>query len=156
MLYIGEASRECGTCRKIKAYDRFSPRGERGGVVVYKSTCKDCAATRARQWARDNPERHRNTRRARELRETYGISPEIYNTMLSGQGGVCAICGQPETRSHGRTGTEFRLAVDHDHETGRVRGLLCQGCNRGIGFLGDNVDRLRKAADYLERGSGHN
>jgi hypothetical protein len=155
MLYIGETSRECGTCHQIKPYDRFSPRGRRGDTMVYKSTCKECSASRARAWARENAEQHRNTRHARELRETYGISPDDYNEMLSTQGGVCAICGKAETRTHGRTGTEFRLAVDHDHETGRVRGLLCQGCNRGIGLLGDNVERLRKAADYVERGRGY-
>lgn len=64
--------------------------------------------------------------------------------MSAEQGGVCAICGGTNPSGH-------RLAVDHDHETRRVRGLLCHACNAGIGKLRDSPDLLRKAIDYLER-----
>lgn len=79
-----------------------------------------------------------------QLRRRYGISLEQYEAMLELQDGRCAICG--------RHGDEFgrRLAVDHCHETGKVRGLLCINCNPGIGAFRDNPELLRRAASYLE------
>jgi hypothetical protein len=74
-----------------------------------------------------------------------GLTPLDYERMLVAQNGVCAICRQ---RDNGK-----RLAVDHSHATGRVRGLLCFSCNTGIGKLGDDPARLRLAADYLEKQS---
>jgi hypothetical protein len=71
---------------------------------------------------------------------------DAFDRLNEEQGGVCAICEQPC-----RTGK--RLAVDHDHQTGHVRGLLCRTCNSGIGLLNDDPDLLRKAADYIERTS---
>lgn len=64
--------------------------------------------------------------------------------MLEAQGGVCAICKGPETKPNAKY-----LAVDHDHATGAVRGLLCNNCNRAIGLLGDDAERLIAGADYL-------
>lgn len=80
----------------------------------------------------------------------YGLTAADYESMLAEQGGVCACCGQPETARH-RSGTLFQLAVDHDHDTGRVRGLLCAVCNRALGLLGDSADRVRALVGYLER-----
>ena len=82
-------------------------------------------------------------------RAKFGITPEQYDAMLKEQGGVCAICREPET-GRNRAGA-VSLAVDHDHETGLVRGLLCNTCNRGIGLLKDRPDILRSALQYLER-----
>lgn len=73
----------------------------------------------------------------------------MYDEMLSSQGGVCKICGRPDT---GRINTR-RLFVDHCHKTGRVRGILCYKCNTLIGHAQDDPERLRKAAEYLEKGS---
>ena len=78
------------------------------------------------------------------LKHKYGITGEQYAEMLEAQGGVCAICGR-ECQSRNR------LAVDHCHETGKVRGLLCAHCNRALGMLGDSVNVLTAAVRYLER-----
>lgn len=64
--------------------------------------------------------------------------------MLEAQEGVCAICGKPETKPNAKY-----LAVDHNHETGVIRGLLCNNCNRALGLLGDNVETLQNAINYL-------
>ena len=82
-------------------------------------------------------------RRARSLRFHYGMTPEEYEELLSAQNGVCAICQQP--CKSGR-----HLAVDHDHETDKVRGLLCAPCNTAVGLMGDDPDRLRAAISYIE------
>jgi hypothetical protein len=71
----------------------------------------------------------------------YGVSIEEFKARLARQGNRCAICN-----------SEFRKTpnVDHDHQTGKIRGLLCGGCNTGMGNLGDSSSRLRAAADYLD------
>lgn len=89
--------------------------------------------------------------KARSLRADFGLSLEDYNAMLEAQGGVCAICKQPET--HKRNGKLKALAVDHHHGTGKIRGLLCSDCNTGIGKLKDSVNILSNAIDYLHKHS---
>jgi hypothetical protein len=77
-----------------------------------------------------------------------GLTVEDYERRLSEQGGACAICRRPETiRPKGRP---TRLAVDHDHGTRKVRGLLCNVCNRALGLFRDSSELLRTAAAYLE------
>lgn len=75
----------------------------------------------------------------------YGITSDEYNELFESQQGRCAICGGHQT--------EFkkRLHVDHDHDTGQVRGLLCGTCNTGLGMFRDNIDLLDKAIKYLGR-----
>lgn len=70
--------------------------------------------------------------------------------MLAEQDDKCAICRQTEI-SYGRSGVIKNLAVDHDKETGKIRGLLCQRCNTGIGNLKHSIEYLRSAIEYLER-----
>ena len=103
------------------------------------------------KWFADNPERTTASRRRLNLEKNYGLTVEQYDVMLRAQNGVCAVCNKDEPSVHGRTGKKFQLSVDHCHATGRVRGLLCQKCNRAIGLMGDNVDLLKRAIDYLER-----
>lgn len=75
------------------------------------------------------------------LKRTYDLSLEEYNKLLADQGGVCAICGLPPTTR--------RLAVDHNHKTGEIRGLLCYNCNVSLGLMKDSPDLLTKALAYL-------
>lgn len=89
----------------------------------------------------------------RELRKRYGIGLDDYQRMLEAQGGVCAICGQPETRVDHRTKKVSRLAVDHDHKTGDVRGLLCHAHNNSLGHFGDDPVLLTSAIAYLAKHS---
>jgi hypothetical protein len=89
--------------------------------------------------------------RDQRLLKDYGINEATYEALLRSQGGVCAICHEGESRV-GPFGQTEPLCVDHDHATGRVRGLLCNGCNAGIGSLGDDSNRLRAAATYLDHG----
>jgi hypothetical protein len=71
-----------------------------------------------------------------------GITPQQYLNKLNEQNGVCAICSKECTRA---------LAIDHNHTTGQLRGLLCNKCNRGIGYLNDDVNLVQKAMEYLKR-----
>lgn len=88
-------------------------------------------------------------RRRRDLARM-GVTLEQYDALFARQSGVCALCRKPE-RWRGKARTAF-LTVDHCHQTGRVRGLLCRTCNRGLGLLGDTVDALGCAFQYLRAG----
>jgi len=93
--------------------------------------------------------RHTNGyRRDANLQRQYGISEADYDAMLVAQNGVCKLCGKPP--KEGGKLAASRLHVDHDHESGRVRDLLCNNCNRGLGFFVENPALMRAAADYLE------
>lgn len=108
------------------------------------SWCRECQRAYRREWQRRNPERTRANARKWSLQAKYGIDQAEYDRLLAEQGGTCAICRtRPEDERYGV------LSVDHDHETGAVRGLLCDRHNRGIGFFDDNIEGLRKAVSYL-------
>lgn len=92
------------------------------------------------------PERVRKQQWKRNLRVKYGVTPEWYGSVLAAQGGGCAVCGSPNPGTR-----RMCFLVDHDHETGAARGLLCLTCNTGIGNLKDDPRLLRLAAAYLER-----
>lgn len=89
--------------------------------------------------------------KARDLMRKYGITPQQYEDALAAQGGVCWICEKPETRRDKRTGAVSRLAVDHCHETGINRGLLCAAHNTAIGLFKHDIGLLREAIKYLEQ-----
>lgn len=108
---------------------------------------KTAKAQYMREYRKDNPEIFKRI----DLKKNFGISLEYYYKLLDEQGNVCAICEQPETAIDSKRGVPFSLAVDHKHETGVVRGLLCMKCNRAIGMLNDDTEILKKAIKYLER-----
>jgi hypothetical protein len=85
------------------------------------------------------------------FRIRFGITLDDYKTMFAKQSGVCAVCGQPETAT--RKGKVRWLCVDHNHVTGKIRGLLCNDCNQAIGKLHDSAALLESAARYLRTGS---
>lgn len=115
----------CSYCEEEKILTAFTP----GIVVRGGGLCQQCQCI-------DN--------RVKRLRR-YGISVDQYDALLLAQGGCCSCCGAAGS-SEAR-----QLSVDHDHETGAIRGIICHSCNVGIGHLGDNADGVRRALRYLER-----
>jgi Recombination endonuclease VII len=116
--------------------------------------CRTCKVIEADQWRRNNAERFNETRRVRYIEKEYGVSIEEYDRIATSQGGVCAGCKSDGTRHHGKKGhavSSRPLAVDHDHITGKTRGLLCHQCNMLVGQSHDDADRLQNLADYLRR-----
>lgn len=85
------------------------------------------------------------------LKQKYGITEAAYQQMHDAQRGVCAICQSPETRSSSKSGRPKRLAVDHDHQTLQIRGLLCHDCNIALGLFHDELSRLHSAIRYLKK-----
>lgn len=157
----------CTRCKQEKPFSDFYRQGHR-----YRSACKVCYAEHNREqnekhadkraaydasrgpgWARNGSrERYEPTEAEKadsHLRRTYGITAAEYEAILEKQGGVCAICSQECNRS-----TSERFCVDHDHETGLVRGLLCFKCNVGLGRFDDDIGRLNVAIAYLRAAEG--
>ena len=102
------------------------------------------ASDKANEWAKRNRERASLNAFKRSLLENYGLSYAEYERMFNEQGGLCKICKEPSTRKSGR------LDVDHCHETGQIRGLLCSPCNTAIGLLRENSELFAAALQYLE------
>jgi hypothetical protein len=94
---------------------------------------------RSRQQRLSNPERHNDSKR----KSLYGITREQYDKMKVQQDFKCAICLRSESES------SIKLCIDHNHNTNKIRGLLCHDCNKGIGFLKDNQTILQNAINYL-------
>jgi len=97
------------------------------------------AADKAKQWRKNNPDKEKNN----YLRTRYGITLEDFNTMHEKQKGCCAICGKSSDEN------KQGLSVDHNHKTGKVRGLLCSHCNFVIGYANDSIERLHQIINYL-------
>jgi hypothetical protein len=112
----------CADCRESKPLDDFHRASTKSGRAGY---CKPCRAVRG-------AESH--------LRRNYGLTRTELEALLEVQGGLCAICGR-----------NVAVHVDHDHATGRVRGVLCFTCNVALGQLNDDPQLFRRAIDYLER-----
>lgn len=97
-----------------------------------------------REYHKKNKDKQTYINKRRNVRyiAKFGITLDDYNRMLIQQNGLCAICLNPPKR--------FNLAVDHDHKTGLVRGLLCYRCNYGLGWLGDNWEKIQRVYKYFE------
>lgn len=106
----------------------------------------------AKAWAARNRARARKNARASRLRTKYGMSIADFDARLLAQRGLCSICGVLMTPPARRArANRSGVTVDHCHDTGRVRGLLCYECNLGLGVFKDSLQRLRAAVAYLEK-----
>lgn len=139
----------CCDCRKLKEdsefpFDIVSGKRERR-IRCY--LCKRLRRDERRIRTPQGPSVWQLQQRDKYLQRKYGITLGQYRAMLAAQGGVCAICGQPETREF--EGHVINLAVDHDHTTGQVRGLLCARCNTGLRFFRSDSGLFRRALEYI-------
>lgn len=132
-------TKTCRDCGAEKSLDDFYVRSDTGRR---RNACKACDIDRLR----DAPSAKGSAEyRAKYLRSKFGLTQADYDAMLAVQDGLCAICRRPGEQSY------KGLHIDHDHESGRVRGLLCHRCNMALGLLGDSVTALAEAIAYLDR-----
>jgi hypothetical protein len=111
---------------------------------IYDAKWREKNRERVRECARKyNRGKGRAKMRTKDLRVRYGLTPEQYRSMLDDQNGTCAICGK-SAEQNGK-----RLSIDHCHETGIVRGLLCYRCNTGLASFKDSPQMVERALDYL-------
>lgn len=145
--------KHCSTCKDYKLNKYFvkaTHATNRNGV---SSQCKVCRRSdrRATYKITGKTEKQKYQERAAYLKRKFNISYDAYYEMHEHQQGLCASCGQPETFKDRRSGTLQVLAVDHDHETGEIRALLCRDCNVALGYMRENPKRIRQLADYAEK-----
>jgi hypothetical protein len=141
-------TKRCCTCKTNRPIDEFY--FARKALGERHARCKRCWKDKSR--GSEKPQTYRRSVRDRtvegSLRRKYGLTVDRYTTMFFDQGGACAICGEKETYGN-KTGQRRILSVDHDHTTGKVRGLLCNKCNQALGLLRDRPDLALRAAEYL-------
>lgn len=136
----------CNGCKLTKYASEFY-RLTRRGKTSLQSKCKTCHSDWQKKYHGDTKADRQAYRRIQTLKE-HGLTVEEYDKMLKVQNGACKICKQKELYS--TSDTPPVLAIDHDHKTGKVRGLLCSQCNQGLGKFRDNPDLLEAAIAYLE------
>lgn len=134
--------KRCPRCGETKPAGQFARSSKnRSGLYSY---CRPCNSAAMRAWTKAHPERAKIAHDASRMRRQFGLEAADYRRILDGQGGACAIC-----RSHDREVPGRRLSIDHNHNTGTLRGLLCARCNRLLGSAEDSAELLEAAAAYL-------
>jgi hypothetical protein len=134
------AERRCSVCgehKPLSAFGRYSKANPQP-----RRKCKRCSSRLRTEWVARNPEKQKATALRFSLKSIYKITPAEYERLLANQHGACAICKVPPTAKR-------RLDIDHDHQTGRVRGLLCTCCNRAIGLLREDATLFQAAMNYI-------
>lgn len=119
-----------------------NPQPARDAARAWRAANKERAEANIAAWRAEHPERIQEYARRKKLK-SYGLTMEEYQALYEAQGGLCAICGEPELEKW------VSLSVDHDHVTQGVRGLLCHRCNRTLGMLNDDPLLFAVAAAYL-------
>ena len=139
----------CTVCRLSKDLSEYYNNARSKDKKGYR--CKACD-NKTRKRSRANSEGTALGYRRRACLNKYGITLEVYAEMLTLQGNKCAICETDNPVGEGNTHKfkSFSFAVDHCHTTGKVRGLLCNTCNRGLGLLKDSPELLQRALKYLK------
>ena len=133
----------------------FNDKGFKSGKMAI---CKTCKQAKTYAWRKKNPEvyngrvaewrkKNPDKQHATEIKRNYGVSIEAYNQLLTEQNCQCKICG----KHHDPTAKRGRLYVDHCHQTGTIRGLLCSACNSALGYLKDDISLLDAAKEYLAK-----
>jgi hypothetical protein len=140
----------CNVCQKLKPIVEFQK--EKAAKSGYRNRCKSCVNKKAAEWRKGFENKYKLSytqyNRGKGLdtyyRRVYGITEKEYNSFLIVQNNVCAVCGKKNMGDR-------RLSVDHDHRTGKIRGLLCVKCNSVLGMVDDDILLLTNMIGYLRK-----
>jgi 5-methylcytosine-specific restriction endonuclease McrA len=136
----------CTICKTVKPFEDFHTNGTvalrryNKNIKYLNSLCKDCANKKNKKYHTENRTKITAQQLVSHRRRKYGITEEDYNNMILSQNNLCAICNKSSDKT---------LHIDHDHITGKIRGLLCSSCNTGIGLFKEDVYSLANAIKYL-------
>lgn len=136
-------TKPCARCKLLKLMNEYYP--DKNHSTGYSRYCKECDLNRSKEWRTNSRGAHLLHIRKRNLKASYGMTVEDYEVLLASQKNKCAICG---TMDPGNIRTNH-LFIDHDHNTKEIRGLLCHGCNAGLGNFKDDPIKLMSAITYL-------
>ena len=139
----------CTVCRKHKPpVDYYNSKATKDGKSY---RCKSCDTAARKLYHEKHYQKVRVKQRDNQRKCKYGLSKEGFDLLMGEQLGKCACCGVGLDDSFGKHHKPNKLVVDHCHETGVVRGILCTMCNKGIGLLGDTESGVNKALLYLRK-----
>lgn len=156
--------KKCSRCKKEKEVKEFHK--SKKDILNRKPACKECIKIDSKEYYLNNirkikqrvshynkkyPEKHKILRTNNHLQKRYGLNLKEYKILLKYQNSVCAICKQKETRKDSHSNNVTKLSIDHCHKSGKVRGILCNKCNNGLGRFKDDIKLLKSAIDYLKR-----
>ena len=138
-------TKACTMCHKEKPLTEYRSRGGPQKHLL-KSKCNECLYKEHKRWTEENPEKVREYRAKdpytfKKRCARHGITPEEFWAIYEEQDGTCPVCDKAIDAEGS--------AIDHNHETGDVRGILCKNCNRALGLLGDNPETMARAQAYL-------
>ncbi len=136
-------TKKCSVCKTDKPLSEFYK--DISHLFNVRGVCKICSCAHGKEYYVKNKDKSHAHSRKTHLKKAYGITGAQYENMSNAQGGVCAICGKPESVKSRRK--HWRLSVDH--VTGKVRGLLCSACNASVGAFNESIDILVSAISYL-------
>lgn len=145
-LGVSSACKECAIARTRRYLELNRDEIRAKKAAAYKAA-PERDKERARNWYKENHELVSKRNRVSRLKNKYGITQKEYEEMAEAQQWKCAICGCIETG----TKNSYNLSVDHCHDTGLIRGLLCHYCNVGIGYFKENVNNMQNAINYLKK-----
>lgn len=156
--YTNVTSKICTQCKQEKPLNDFFRRRV-NGRETYRSNCKECSTTAARQWMQDHPEmvRHRGKQRSAKYHRNHlsigywarmglNFTEEDFFAMWDAQVHKCALCGEKPSLF-----LKKRFPLDHDHETGKVRAIICHRCNLIVGLVEHEPDLVEKALRYIAK-----
>lgn len=135
-LGIDFGIRHCTQCNQVKPKEEFV---KKANSPRFYSWCRDCFNQHGRDLKQRNPEAYKKKVRKNTLKRRYNLTEEEYQNLLDSQNGTCAICKE----------IPVRFVIDHDHSSGKVRGLLCDNCNLSVGWYENNSNRISQIIEYL-------
>lgn len=133
----------CRKCKEEKPLSEYSHKRPTGRQPGLQPRCKSCSSQDTQDWYKNNKDKVKDN----ALRKAYGFGLDEYKARLIAQNNQCIIC--LKEFSSGSYGPDSPV-VDHCHIYGHIRGILCNECNRGLGYYHDNPAALRRAAQYIE------
>lgn len=131
----------CSKCKIEQPTNCFGKNNNKNSG--YRGWCKTCENKQSKAYVQNNPDKRKDIMKDSRLNKNYGITLEQYNKILKDQENKCAICGESDPNH------QNGFCVDHDHKTGKIRGILCNACNRGLGYFKDDTSVLSNAIKYL-------
>jgi len=142
LRYSKLTSKECTKCKTTQDISEFHNRTLTSGKKTFSSQCKTCRKEYLYKWRATNPLEYKEHYTRSKLKSKYALTAADVERMKEEQNFCCAICDEPK-----------RLVIDHSHDTGKVRGLLCHSCNTHLGVI-ENKEKMRRMQEYLNEANG--